>query len=256
MSLEKQRIVCFVCNWTSSDENLVKSKARKIADVNVVRVACIGGLDPFLIFEILAKGIDGVLLVGCSPPDCHFVNGSSYAEFTIKVLKKLLVLTGLEQERLELRFVSPIEKVEFTSIIENFVTLLQTLGHSPLAGEKPDLNIFENVLAAKNALTDFRLRAFIAKQLELTRNVNVYRERFPPEEFDALLDEVLRAEFIRQKILLLAKKKPVSVKELAQVLNMKPATVLRHILNMRRKGMIVLDSTDGTTPLYKALEAQ
>ena len=256
MSSGKPRIVCFICNWVPNGEKLVTSRTRKVADVNVVEVACIGGLDPVVVLELLTKGIDGVLLFGCNPPDCHFIEGSSYAEFTVNVLKKLLVLAGLEPERLESHWISPIEEVNFTRIIEGFATQLEELGSSPLRGEKPDANILENVLAARNAVADFRLRAFIGKEMELARSANVYGERFSREEFNVLLDEVVRAEFIRQKILLLAKKKPFSVKELAQALNMKPAIVLRHVLNMRRRGMIALDSTEGTTPLYKALEVQ
>jgi hypothetical protein len=37
---------------------------------------------------------------------------------------------------------------------------------------------------------------------------------------------------------------------------MKPAAVLKQIVNMRRKNMIALDSIEGTTPLYKALEVE
>lgn len=252
MSLKK-KIVCFVCNWAFNEERVATGRRSKAVDVNVVRVPCIGGLDPEVVFEIFTKGVDGVLLVGCGPPDCHFIEGSVYAEFMDNVLKKLLAFTGLEAERLELRLVSPIEEVRLSRIIEDFAAKLKKLGSSPLSEEKRDANIFENVLAAKNAVADFRLRAFIGKEMELARKANVYGERFSQEEFNAMLDEVVRAEFVRQRILLLAKKKPSSVKELAQVLNLKPAVVLRHILNMRRKGMITLDSTDGTTPLYKTL---
>jgi len=84
----------------------------------------------------------------------------------------------------------------------------------------------------------------------LTTSVNAYGEMISREEFDALLDEVVKAEFVRHKILLLAGKKPLSVRDLAKGLNMKPAVVLRHIVNTRRKGMIALDSVEGTTPLY------
>jgi coenzyme F420-reducing hydrogenase delta subunit len=251
----KKKIVCFVCNWASSEEKVATGRTCKAANVNVVRIPCIGGLDPDVVFEVFTKGVDGVLLVGCGPPDCHFIEGSVYAEFMDNALKKLLAFTGLEAERLELRLVSPIEEVKFSRIIEDFAAKLEKLGPSPLSEEKRDANIFENVLAAKNAVADFRLRAFIGKEMELARKVNVYGERFSREEFNAMLDEVVRAEFIRQKILLLTKKKPSSVKELAQILNLKPAIVLRHILNMRRKGMIALDSTDETTPLYKTLGA-
>jgi coenzyme F420-reducing hydrogenase delta subunit/DNA-binding transcriptional ArsR family regulator len=219
-------------------------------------MACIGGLDPVVVFETFTKGADGVLLIGCSLEDCHFIEGSIYAEFTVNVLKKLLVLAGLEPKRLELHLVPPVKGVEFINIIEDFATQLETLGPSPLRGEKPDVNILENVWAARNAVADFRLRAFIGKEMELIRRANVYGEKFSREEFSALLDEVVKAEFIRQKILLLTKKNPLSVKQLARVLDMKPSVVLRHILNMRRMGVMTLDATEGTTPLYKALETK
>jgi F420-non-reducing hydrogenase iron-sulfur subunit len=256
LGFEKLRIVCFMCNWAFSEEELATSRTGKTATVNVVQMACIGGLDPVVVFETFTKGADGVLLIGCSLEDCHFIEGSVYAEFTVNVLKKLLVLAGLEPKRLELHLVSPIKGVEFINIIEDFATQLETLGPSPLRGEKPDVNILENVWAARNAVADFRLRAFIGKEMDLIRRANVYGEKFSREEFSALLDEVVKAEFIRQKILLLTKKNPLSVKQLARVLDMKPSVVLRHILNMRRMGVMALDATEGTTPLYKALETK
>jgi F420-non-reducing hydrogenase iron-sulfur subunit len=253
---EKPKIVCFACNWTFSEQELAVSRIRKVANVNVVRVLCIGRIDPVIVLETFIKGVDGVLLVGCAPPDCHFVEGNIYAELTVNVLKKMLVLADLEPERLELRWVSPIEEVRFTNVLNDFAGQLEKLGVSPLAREKHDVNILENVLAAKNAVLDSRLRALIAKEKELTQSANAYGERVSREEFDALLDEAVKAEFIRHKILLLTKKKPFSVKELAKALNMKPAVVLRHILNMRRKGTVALASVEGTTPLYKTLEVQ
>ena len=256
MSFEEPKIACFVCNWVFTEQELATSRIRKVANVNVVRVMCIGRIDPVIILETFIKGADGVLLVGCAPPDCHFVEGNVYAELTVNVLKKLLALADLEPKRLELRWVSPIEEVRFAKIIKDFTEQLGKLGPSPLARTKRDVNILENVFAAKNAVADFRLRALIGKEKELTKNVNAYGERISSEEFNALLDEVVKAEYIRHKLLLLARKKPFSVKELAKALNMKPAVVLRHIVNMRRKGMIALDSVEGTTPLYKAVEVR
>ena len=256
MGSEKMRIICFTCNWAFSEEKLAMGRIRKTATVNVVQMKCIGGLDPVVVFETFTKGADGVLLIGCGLEDCHFIEGSVYAEFTVNVLKKLLVLAGLEPKRLELHLVSPVEEVEFTSIVEDFATQLETFGSSPLRGEKPDARILKNVQAARNAVADFRLRAFIGKEMELIKRANVYGAKFSQEEFNVLLDEVVKAEFIRQKILLLTKKKPLSVKQLAHVLDMKPSVVLRHILNMRRMGVMTLDATEGTTPLYKALETK
>ncbi|MDH7478115.1 MAG: hydrogenase iron-sulfur subunit [Candidatus Bathyarchaeota archaeon] len=256
MSFVKPKIVCFVCNWAFSDQELSFSGIQKVAKVNVVNVKCIGRLDPVIVLEAFIKGVEGVLLVGCAPPDCHFIEGYIYAQSTVYTLKKLLALANLEPERLRLRLVSPLEEIRFVKILGDFVEQLERLGPSPLSKEKYDAKVFENVLAAKNVAASFRLKAWIGKEAELTRTGNVYGKRFSKEEFETLLEDIIKAEFIRHKILLLTKKKPSSVKELAEILNMKPAIVLRHILNMRRKGMIALDSVDGVTPLYKAMEVQ
>ena len=88
----------------------------------------------------------------------------------------------------------------------------------------------------------------------LTEGVNVYGERISPEEYERLIDEVLNAELVRYKIYLMARKRPISVKEAAASFNMDPSIVLRHVVTLRRRGMLALDHVEGQTPLYKALE--
>jgi F420-non-reducing hydrogenase iron-sulfur subunit len=254
MNPEEPRIVCFVCNWAFSEEELAVDKTRRVASVNVVHVTCIGGIDPIVIVETFMKGVDGILLVGCAPPDCHFVEGNVYAEHTVDMLKKLLILAHLEPERLQLRWFSPLDEVGFSEIIEDFVKQLQRLGASKLRSEKRGENVFESLSAAKSAVASFRLRALAGIERELTEGVNAYGERTSLEEFNALLDRTIKTEFIRHKILLLAKEKPFSVKELSKTLHMKSAVVLHHVLSLRREGMIDLDSIEGRTPLYKTVE--
>lgn len=258
MSSGEPKIVCFMCNWAFCNERkLTLGKEQRIPfDVNTVRVMCIGRIDPVVVLEVFEKGTDGVLLVGCTPPNCHFVEGNLYAERTVFLLKKLLALTGLEPERLELRWSSPVEEVRFIQILTDFAARIQKFGTSPLAGEKPDEKASLDISAAKNAAAGFRLRVLNGRERELTENTNVYGEKISQEEFDALIDEIVKADFIRHKIRLLTEQKPRSVKEIAAIIQMKPASVLRHIVNMRRKGMIALDSVEETTPLYKALEVQ
>jgi len=258
VSAEKPKIVCFMCNWVFCDEteSAISQEQQIPFDVNVVRLMCIGRIDPVVVLETFERGADGVLLIGCTPPDCHFVEGNLYAERTVKLLKRLLALTDLEPERLELRWSSPIEEVRLIQILTDFAAQMHKLGTSPLAGEGPDEKVLLNVSAAKSAAADFRLRVLTGREKELTENLNVYGEEISQEEFDGLIDDAAKTEFIRQKIYLLARQKPRSVKELAIVFQMKPASVLRHIVDMRRKGMIALDRVEETTPLYKALEVQ
>jgi coenzyme F420-reducing hydrogenase delta subunit len=240
-----------MCNWA-----FCQNEMNIPSNVNVVRVMCVGRLDPFIVLEIFEKGTDAVLLVGCKPPDCHYVEGNVQAERAVKMLKKLVTLTGLETERIKLLWYSPLDEKSFNYHLKEFSEEIGKFGSSPLRGEKPEPKLLVNVLAAKSAVSDFRLRVLLGREKELTEGVNVYGEKISQDEFDTLLDEIVMEEFIRHKIYLLTKTKPLSVKALAEAVEMKPADVLREIANMRRRNMIALDHVEGTTPLYKALEVK
>jgi len=251
MTDKEPRIVCLMCNFAfCKSENPVPS------NINVARVNCIGEIDPTVALEMFERGADAVMLAGCKPPDCHFVEGNLQAERAVKMLKKLLALTGLEPERLKLLWYSPFEETSFTRSAKEFSKEMEKLGASPLKNAKRESMPMLNLLAAKNAAGEFRLRVLLGREKELTEGVNVYGDKLTPEEFDTLMDDVVEDEFIRYKIHLLTKTKPLSVKDLAEVTEMKPAAVLKQIVNMRRKNMIALDSIEGTTPLYKALEVE
>lgn len=224
--------------------------------IRIVRVMCAGRIDPATVLETFAAGADGILVVGCHPPDCHYVEGNLQAERIIKMLKRLLLLTGLEPERLRLDWAYPFEIERFAEIIDDFRVQVTALGPSRLAGERSDTDVLLNIRAAKAAVENFRLRVLVGRERELTERENVYGEKVSQEEFDALLHEVVDAEFMRHKICLLTVETPMSVKEIAAITNMKPDQVLRHVVNMRRKGMIALDHLDGTTPLYRGLGGQ
>jgi F420-non-reducing hydrogenase iron-sulfur subunit len=236
-----------MCNWTFCEEEI-----RIPYNVNVVRVMCVGRMDPALVLETFANGAEGVMLVGCKPPDCHFVDGNIHAERAVKMLKKLLALVGIESERLKLLLVSPLDTKSFSHYAKEFSEEIWKLGNSQLKRE----DILANLTVAKEAASAFRLRVLLGREEELTEFMNAYGEKIPEEEFDALLDDIVKAEFIRYKIHYLTRVKPRSVKELAEILGIKPSAVLRHITNMRRKGMIALERVEGYTPLYKALEVR
>jgi len=247
--MSEPKIVCFMCNWAFCQEEMEIPP-----NVNVARVMCIGRLDPTVLLEMFEKGTDAIMLIGCKPPDCHYIEGNLQAEQTVKMLKKLMTLAGLQPERIKLVWVSPLEEKDFNFHAKEFSKEIKKLKTLPLRSDESRSKFMTNVLAAKNAASDFRLRVLLGREKELTESVNVYGEKLSQEEFDALLDEIVEEEFIRHKFYLLTKTKPLSVKELALTLDMKPADVLRQIVSMRRRNMIALDHVEGSTPFYKALE--
>lgn len=250
------RIVGFLCNWCSyAGADLAGvSRISYPPNIRIIRLMCSGRVDPVIVLETLAQGADGVLVTGCHPGDCHYVEGNYQCELKIGMLKKLIAYTGLEPERLRLEWVSASEGTRFAEVVKEFTNQIKTLGPSPLAGERPDMEILGRILAAKAAAEGFRLRVLVGREREIIEKQNAYGEKTSQEDFDEVMDDAIRAEYIRNRIYLLSKKEPLSVKELAKRLNLDPAEVLRHIVIMRRRGSIAVERIEGTSPLYAALE--
>jgi len=252
----RPKIIGFICNWSLPPEVTLASPSEihGYPKIRIVRVMCVGRIDPAIVLDTFANGADGVLVIGCHPPDCHYIEGNLQAERKIKMLKKLILRTGLEPERLRLdwAYVSEIER--FAKIIDDFRNQVTILGQSPLAGERPDTNMLLNIKAAKAAAEDFRLRVLVGREKELIEDGNVYREEVSQEEFDEVMDEAINAEYMRNRIYLMVKKEPLSVKDLSKHLDLDSRTVLRHIVVMRQRGWITIDRVEGTSPLYTALE--
>ena len=252
------KIIGFLCNWCSyAGADLAGvSRIQYPPNIRIIRVMCSGRVDPVIILEMFANGADGVIVTGCHPGDCHYVEGNLYEERKIKMLKKLVPLTGLEPDRLRLEWVSAAEGQRFAQIVTEFTEQIRKLGPSPVSGRNPRKKILENLQAAKNAASDFRLRVLVGRERELTEKNNVYDEKILQEEFDALLDDAVEAEFTRHKIHLLTRDRSLPVKALAEATELKPADVLKQIVSMRRRNMITVDHTEGVTPFYKALEVE
>jgi coenzyme F420-reducing hydrogenase delta subunit len=255
MSEFEPKIIGFLCNWCSyAGADLAGvSRIQYPPNVRVIRVMCSGRVDPAIVLEMFENGADGVIVTGCHPGDCHYISGNLYEERKIKLLKMLIPLTGLESERLRLEWVSAAEGQRFAQIMTEFTEQIRNLGASPISGEKPNQEILLNVQAAKNAASSTRLRVLVGRERELTEKSNVFNEKVSQENFDSILREAIEAEFIRQKIYLLTRTEPLSIKALAEATNLKPAIVLNQIVNLRRRNMIGVDSIKGNTPLYKAI---
>ena len=71
-------IIAFVCNWCTYTAADLAGTSRQTYPQNVrmIRVMCTGMVDPQYIIKALLEGADGVLVSGCHPGDCHYINGN------------------------------------------------------------------------------------------------------------------------------------------------------------------------------------
>ncbi len=252
------KMIGFLCNWCSyAGADLAGvSRIQYPPNIRVIRVMCSGRVDPVIVLEMFADGADGVLVMGCHPGECHYLEGNLYAERRIKMLKRLIACTGLEPERLRLEWVSAAEGSRFADVVTDFTNQLKGLGPSALAGEKPDETILACVRAAENAAGTSRLRTLVGREKKLTEEENVYGEKVAQEEFDELMEESVEQEYLRSRIYLLAKDESISIEELTKHLGVDSEIVLRHVVVMKRRGLLKMDRIEGDNPLDIALEAR
>ncbi len=124
------KIVAFLCNWCSyAGADLAGvSRTQYPSNIRVIRVPCSGRVNPFYIIKALQNGVDGVLVSGCHPGDCHYISGNLIARRKFALLKSFLEYIGIEPARVQFSWVSAAEGGRFAQIIEKVTGEVKKLG--------------------------------------------------------------------------------------------------------------------------------
>jgi len=127
-------ILGFLCNWCSyAGADLAGTSRMKYpSNLKSIRVMCSGRVDPAFVLEALRKGVDGVLIAGCHPGDCHYQSGNYKTNRRVKLVKKLLEELGIDPKRVRFEYVSASEGQKFASVVTEFVEDIKKIGPNPL----------------------------------------------------------------------------------------------------------------------------
>jgi coenzyme F420-reducing hydrogenase delta subunit len=124
------RIAAFLCNWCSyAGADLAGvSRIQYPPNVRVIRVPCSGRINPLFIVKALQSGMDGVLVSGCHPGDCHYISGNLYARRKFALMKNLLEYVGVEPDRVHFSWVSAAEGIRFAQLLNTVIDSVRALG--------------------------------------------------------------------------------------------------------------------------------
>jgi coenzyme F420-reducing hydrogenase delta subunit len=89
---------------------------------------CTGMVDPKYVIKALLEGADAVLISGCHPGDCHYINGNYKARRRVKLLKEILPRFGFDERRVKLTWIGASEGVDFAKTVKELVTEIKDLG--------------------------------------------------------------------------------------------------------------------------------
>jgi F420-non-reducing hydrogenase iron-sulfur subunit len=125
-------IIAFVCNWcTYTAADLAgTSRLSYPHNVRLIRMMCTGMVDPKYVIKALLEGADAVLISGCHPGDCHYINGNLKARRRVKLLKEILPRFGFDDGRVRLTWIGASEGNEFARTLREMVTEVRALGPS------------------------------------------------------------------------------------------------------------------------------
>jgi F420-non-reducing hydrogenase iron-sulfur subunit len=126
-------IIAFCCNWCSyTGADLAgTSRLQYPPNIRIIRVMCSGMVHPNLVIDALSKGVDGVIMCGCHPGDCHYLEGNLKAQSRADAIFLLLEDLGIEYERYRLEWVSASEGQKFAETMKEFTESVRSLGPSP-----------------------------------------------------------------------------------------------------------------------------
>lgn len=242
------KILSFLCNWCAyAGADLAGvSRFQYPPNTRVIRVMCSGRVDPVFIPKAFLAGYDGVMVLGCHPGDCHYLTGNVHAEQKMGLTRKLLVMEKIESERLLLDWVSAGEGERFSRVIREFVEKIRSLGPFPL-----DQETKRKLEAVEASLEGEKIRWMVGKGYELTEKENVYGERLSKEKLEKLIEETIRDELIKNRIIGIVRSNHLSAKEISDTLNLELKETLSYLASLVGDGKIGFDpSEEGKIPKY------
>ena len=123
-------IVGFLCNWCSyrAADLAGTSRIKYAPNMRPIRVMCSGRVYPQFVLTAFINGADGVLIAGCHPGECHYLNGNIKALRRFLLLKKTMEQWGIENERVQLVWASASEGTVLAERVNKMTEDIRALG--------------------------------------------------------------------------------------------------------------------------------
>jgi len=125
----RRKILAFCCNWCSyaGADFAGVSRIQYPAEIRIIRTMCSGRVNPRFVEHAFSKGIAAVLVSGCHPGDCHYINANLQTDKRVQRLWKRMTRLGLDKDRLRLAWISAAEGMRFSQEISAMKEIVERL---------------------------------------------------------------------------------------------------------------------------------
>jgi heterodisulfide reductase subunit A len=100
---DSPHLVVFICDWCLRADTDLEILESYPDNVQVVHIPCSGRIDPEMALMALNSGIDGVLVCGCQPGECHYQTGTIVSSIKINLMDR--VFDQIQENQGRIRFV-------------------------------------------------------------------------------------------------------------------------------------------------------
>ena len=141
----EKKIVAFCCNWCAyaGADFAGVSRMQYPPNVRIIRTMCSGRVSPKFIERAFARGAATVLVAGCHPGDCHYINANEHTQKRVERFWKKMQQDGLNKERLQLLWASAAEGERFASKIREMQAIVEKVAPEEIETAK---RVFEKTL--------------------------------------------------------------------------------------------------------------
>jgi F420-non-reducing hydrogenase iron-sulfur subunit len=124
------KIVGFFCNWCSyrAADLAGTSRAAYAPNLRIIRVMCSGRIDPTFVLKAFSLGADGVMIAGCHPGECHYLEQNYKTMRRVSMLRHTLAPMGIDEGRVQLVWASAAEGQQLAREINRIVRQVSRLG--------------------------------------------------------------------------------------------------------------------------------
>lgn len=164
-------------------------------------------------------------------------------------MRYLLEISGLGQDRLQVRWVSATEGQQFAEYVTQLTEMVRALG--PLDRDKMALQLG----AVTRAINSADLRWLLGMQRQITERENVYHERLDPAAYEEMLKAAAKEEYYRGLIYEALKSGPRTVRQIAASTGLPIYTISLRLNDLEKTSVVSIMGHEGHSPKFGVLAA-
>jgi len=165
------------------------------------------------------------------------------------LVRYLLEISGIGQDRLQIRWVSATEGQQFAEYVTQLTELVQEMG--PLDRDQMALQI----AAVSRAIENPDLRWLLGLQRQLTERENVYHEKLDPAAYEELLKSSALQEYHRGLIYAALQAGPRTVRQIAEATGLPIYTISLRLNDLEKTSLVNILGHEGHSPKFGLMAA-